>query len=51
MTDELTNINTRLSRIEGQLKTLYAIKILTDDNIQELESEIYDLELNKLKLI
>lgn len=49
MIDKLTIINDKISKIEWQLDILYAIKILTDDNILELKSEINDLEFNKKK--
>lgn len=51
MKDELTNISIKITEIEWQLKTLYSIKVLTDDNIKQLESKLSDLEFNKNKLI
>jgi hypothetical protein len=51
MKDKLTNIENQIREISFQFKTLYAIKILADDNIKELESKVYDLEFNKSKLL
>jgi hypothetical protein len=51
MKDELITIEARIREIDFQLKTLYAIKVLTDDNIKQLESKICDLEFNKMKLL